>query len=711
MSPRGPFAAGLLYVTVILILLSGEGFFAGWRTALLASPVIPAILWTAWSARKCPGAKAGKVDQTLLILSVAALFYLLSSAINDPFFFLLNWADMEPRAWGPMIFLWAAGSLLLSGVAWKTPRLGRHVACALPFIIILGASIAFYRETGFAPLYRDDHPSFLYRISVFDESFPQLIYYNPFWNGGRVATYAVASGAIGPGLLYLPFLSVWPIEQIYSIGLLVLFLGILPTCACFAVRQTGASWTASCLAAALAAGTSWGFFRWLFEFGTLGACFAGGFLLPVACLLYRLLYMDSFSWRHAGALILCSCLFLMWPGNWFISLTLVPPLLLSLPGWNRRRLCWIASCGAVITLFIAPLVISMLLRVDVGAFAEKGSLPSPGQGQALIGGLIQLAASLREFHPAILWFGILSLPVLRLSPHLRFIAWLILPLLILTGWGEYVFDGLSLSRAAVPLAFVAVWPAAVICARIVSSENRACALITPVLLSLLLIGGYTTIRFYGNKSEARYNTMPDETRELAEWIQGNTDGKARILFAGLTSHAYGGGHVAALSYFTGREMMAADYYHFSPRLVEYFYPPKNFREQDEDVYRFIELYNVDTIIAYDVESVVNFYRKYPGRYEELTTIPGKHPKTVFRAIRPRRSFFEENRGHIMAGINGFDIRLDDGDADAVIRYHYSEELSVSRPAELFPHEVDGISFIGIRPNGLTNIQVRFTRIL
>ena len=142
--------------------------------------------------------------------------YLVSSATRDPFFFLLGWLDPDQRAWGSLACRWALCSAFFALIAWKSPRFVRLFAFALPFVMIAASAVAFARETGLSPLYRDDHPSFLFRIWIFSESFPQLIYYNPLWNGGKIATYVVASGATGPGLLFLPFLWIWPIEQIYS---------------------------------------------------------------------------------------------------------------------------------------------------------------------------------------------------------------------------------------------------------------------------------------------------------------------------------------------------------------------------------------------------------------------------------------------------------------------------------------------------------------
>jgi len=699
------------YACALILLVRVNGWVAHWPGILYAVILVPPAGWIWWRTRNNPDRENTHEERILLVMAGATALYLVSSATRDPFFFLLGWVEPDQRAWGSLACRWALCSAFFALIAWKSPRFIRLFAFALPLVVIATSAVAFARETGLSALYRDDHPSFLFRIWIFSESFPQLIYYNPLWNGGKIATYVVASGATGPGLLFLPFLWIWPIEQIYSTGLLVLFLGILPAVACLAVRQTGARWSAAFLAAAFAAGTCWGFFRWLFEFGTVGACFAGGFLLPVACLLYKLFYTESFSWKPAAALVICSCFFLSWPGYWLISLALIPPLLLSIRTWNRTRIRWLAGCGAVIAVCIAPLIASVLLRVDVGAFAEKGALSSPGEVQPILAGLTNLAACFRELHPAILWCGIFCLPVLRILRHQLFVASLILPLLIMAGWGDHLLGGLALSRASLPLAFVATWPAAILCDRILSMRDRAAVIVAPFLMALLLIGGYATTRFYANESQSAYRTMPDDVKDLVDWIRNNTGKDARILFAGMTQHAYGGGHVAALPYFTGREMMAADYYQFSPKLVEYFYPPSRFREKDEDVFRFFELYNVSHIIAYDEPSVIRFYRKYPEMYEETHTISGALPKTIFRVKRPHPSYFAENQGQITAGINRLDVRLATSDVDAVIRYNHSPELIVTPPAELFSHDVDGQSLIGIHPNGLTNLQIRFTGIL
>ena len=71
-------------------------------------------------------------------------------------------------------------------------------------------------------------------------------------------------------------------------------------------------------------------------------------------------------------------------------------------------------------------------------------------------------------------------------------------------------------------------------------------------------------------------------------IQENVPRQGRVLFAGPAVHAYGAGHVAPLPLFTDREMMACDFYHFSPKQVEYVYPPSAYRQTPESVFDFME---------------------------------------------------------------------------------------------------------------------------
>lgn len=699
--------APVLCAVVALAILHREGPFLIAEAVLCVLPAAALAGLATWRHVRREKLPAARENGALIVMGVGALCYLASSAVLDPFFFMLEWLPRDGRPWDAMLVRWILLCLASGAVLWKWPRAAFPMVLAILAFTVAGSVVGFVRETGLAALSNDDHPSFQFRMQALADSIPRVIYYNPFWNGGKVATYAAASGSVGPALFYLPFLSFLPMDRIYSAGLLVLFVGVVPVVAGGSVRVAGGSWTAACMAAILSLGTSWGFFRWLLKFGTVGACFAAVFLLPVACLLYRLLYGTEFRWRHGFVLVVCSCFFLAWPANGIFSVALLPALLLAIPRLNRRRVGWLLGCGAVIAVIIAPLAIGIVSRTDLAGFAGGGALEHPHGAAGLREGLNTLGSALREVHPLLLWFGVIAAPFAGCARFRRFLPPILIPLLLMAGWSRMLPGGAAFERAMVPAGFLAVWPAALGCAKLVSSGKRRHAPMAALVIGLLAAGAYVTTRFYANDSQASYRVRPPDVDQLVEWIREHTPTDARVLFGGMTSHAYGGGHVAVLPMLAQREMMAADYYQFSPRLVEYFYPPREFRKTDGDVYRFLHLYNVSHVVAYDEASVVRFYRKYPDLYEEAATIEGPLPKTIFRVREPAGSLFLKNGGAVNASINRIELALEDPLADAAIRYNYSPELSVSAPAEIFPFETQGRTFIGVHPHGEKRIVVRF----
>ena len=70
--------------------------------------------------------------------------------------------------------------------------------------------------------------------------------------------------------------------------------------------------------------------------------------------------------------------------------------------------------------------------------------------------------------------------------------------------------------------------------------------------------------------------------------------------------------------------------------------------------------------------------------------------------------FAENSGAVRPAINRLDVRIDDPDRDAVIRYHWSPHLVAAAPAVLEPAVMDEkTTFIRIRPHGQSEVAIRF----
>jgi len=294
------------------------------------------------------------------------------------------------------------------------------------------------------------------------------------------------------------------------------------------------------------------------------------------------------------------------------------------------------------------------------------------------------------------------------SPSKSIRAWSLSPLillLIIAGWGEGYFTGLPLYRMAMPLLFLAIPPAALWVEHLLQVRGTRAAFMRAALVAYLILGGTTVVKTYANKGSARYKIMSPGVQELVTWIEEETPPDGRILFAGKTVHKYSA-HVAALPLFTKREMMACDYYHFSPKEVEYDYPPRVFRKEGtEGVFAFMTLYNVTHVVTYR-SNYIRYFENDPEHYELAKHIESEHIY-VFRVKRASTPL-TKGKGSVAATFNRIDLQLDGVHDEVAIPYNWEEGLSVEAPAELFPYKAHPhVTLIGVRPNGKTNVTVRY----
>ena len=227
-----------------------------------------------------------------------------------------------------------------------------------------------------------------------------------------------------------------------------------------------------------------------------------------------------------------------------------------------------------------------------------------------------------------------------------------------------------------------------------------------LLLVLLAAAGLNAADLYENRGIEHYKVMPEEVRRFAAWIRRNVPEGARVLFAGPAVHGYGGGHVAWLPVMSGREMMACDYYHFSPKSVEYEYPPRGYRSFTNMV-RFLRAYNVSHITT---------FRKYwqrrleshPDTFELVYQFGRmRRPKKVYR-VKQDLSPFLQGAGRVRAALNELVVFPEDPQGDLVIKYNWVEGLHCDPPARISPYAVDErIRLIRVCPNGLREVRIWF----
>ena len=703
-----------LLVGLVLIGLTHPG------GRLLRVELLPALLWAipgiVWLRRQRLKSafydEQDKGDSALWIMLALLFVHLFSSAVSHPYFYFGGWLPSEQHNVMSMASGVSRFALLTTVfavlLAWRKPRLIWLLVLVLVVSQVFCIDGLIHRTHG-AALYRDDHPSFLYRLWVMARSLPRLFFYDPSWNGGCMSYCSVPSGLVPYGLLFWPFWRFVPLQVVYTPILCVVFILLLPGMAILSARVMRASWKSALCCGILALGSNWYYLLFLLKFGTVGSLFCTAFILPVAAALYRVLWLDKMEWWTAILLIVSSACLLAWPGAAFIAIPIGVGILASMARMTRRKWLFLSLCALAIAVLCLPLYEGLRRHSRMGSFVAvdtfSGSLLT-----ALSQGADQLRRTCHHVNPLVLFLGIGGVWLTGLRGGCTFFLPMLMVLMLLAGWGDEFKPVFQFARLSIPMALLACLPAGLVCGRFLEGRRgwkreAACA----ALLALLTLSGYATSRYY-RQGAGEFSTMSNVMQSVTEWIETHTDKHARILFAGSTTHGYGGGHVAFLPVLCDREMMACDYFHFSPKLVEYDYPPRQWRKRGEEaIWRFFELSNVGYILTIHSHWKQHL-RRFPTHYEEITTFrQNRNHITIFRVKRPS-SFFLKGRGKISTGPNAIFVKTSDTDEEMVIRYNWHDGLRAEPGVELFPVEVDeGVQFIGIRPRGVSEFKIQYGR--
>ncbi|MBI3986703.1 MAG: hypothetical protein HY343_07280, partial [Lentisphaerae bacterium] len=490
-----------------LVHTSGHWLRPAWMTPLLW--LLP-LFWLTWRCRPPPDAKGNVAGSRralpLLILSVGLFISLFSSAVEFRWFFFVRWLSPGAGFWDGDL----NRAVLLTALLVPFCVSGRLKASWLLFVVFLVVEglcwKSFMGFTGGQALYRDDHASMMFRLWEFTRTFPRIFNYVPFWNGGVSDHAILASGIGGPGLVFLPVLKAFPIEQVYGPMLAILFLLALPAIGVGSLRLLGANWTAAWCAGILLLGVSRLYFLWLLHYGTVGACFSAFFILPFSACVFRVLWLNRCSWR-LGVLLIGSCLLLIaWPQQILTAAVVAAGVLFNAGRWTRRKLGFLALCAlGVLVLYGQQIVVLLFQSGDVFQHVLKGSPDPAGSGAAgfsfsttfIREGGERLKYLLMEVNPLIVFLGLGGVWFLPYRSVRRWLAPLLLVLGLLAGWGSVWKPNLQLHRIAIPLAMLGVIPASLAAAKFLNTRSPALALLRAGLLALLLVTGWTVAQLMG----------------------------------------------------------------------------------------------------------------------------------------------------------------------------------------------------------------------
>ncbi len=662
--------------------------------AAWAAVSLPAALSLRREGRR-PGDFLAGGSSWMPLVPVAALLFLMSTNFRKAewYFFLDEHAAVRLLLLVP---LFVVGMELV-----ERRRLGRLV---YPLLLLAAqAYLAFnlWRSLGGAPPYRDDHPSFMYRLWIFPQVFPRAFFWNPLWNGGVLGQELVSTGAYSLGLLAYPLISLFGVERAYLPFLILLFVVAIPWLAYATVRSLRMGPLAGFTAAFLCLGTNRFFFVSLLSYGTTPALLCSFLVMVVWVLLYAAVNRGLLGFWRWLALVACLELMVFYPGTVFLLLPVGVALLLSVLRWSRRTVLFLAAAVLVLALVNEATIHRYLVRPQLAAFLahQERNLdiyvdPS----------MRTLTGTLAYLHPLLLAAGLLGLlwPARKEEA-----AWLLPPVglyLVMIWLGSWYKPHLQLHRMLLPLAFLLIIPAASVVQRTATGRGASAALWRGVLAATCCLTVLNVGAIFRNAGKETFWAMPSEDRWIVSWMRTHVPAEGRVFFAGPIMHEYGGGHVAWLQAATGRSMIAAHYYHFDPQVGDVNPLPKSFRGSLRKNWGYFKLMGVTHVITNNEEWKGILDRDPRMRFEREF---GPH-RIYSTGIEP--GFLFEGAGRVEPSINRIAVNLDRPEEEVVLRFLWQPGLAADPPVTLRPVLVArDLAFIGVRPGGATRFTIRYDR--
>lgn len=633
------------------------------------------------------------------------MVYLMVADVSSPWFY---YAGLPGRRW----WFWLAWGGLLSGLLiWKKGT-SRAMGIALS-VVALGylfrcVQVALRSLEG-GVLYKTDHPSFMFRLAEFAQSFPALGGYSPAWNAGTEQFTGVSSGIQGIGLLLLPWLKFFPVHTLYNGWVLLLFLGLVPILAAASARWVGGDRAAMATAALLSLGVSHQYFLWMWHFGTLGAVFSAVMVMPVLALSYRVVVRKQRDPFTFVGLWLSMFLMSMWMP---LALTVGAGLLVAYglmrKHWDGQGFRFLALCATVFLISWSP-----WLRIIL--FPARGVVSYVGQPSdetyamwhwGLKGGQ-GVFRMLADSNPLILLLGVAGIISPSVGPLKRWYIPSLLVLACFTGWVALWKPLSQFERLSLPMVFVLLVPASLYFARGLRDRGWGWVPVQVAGLALLLLSAEMAVRSYDNKGPAPAQTMEEVVPQMLSWIEDQVPEKGRLLFAGSAVHAYGGGKIAYLPLLAKREMMADDYFGFPQRTIEYNFPPRVYRKDSEKFRAYLEAYNVTHVIT-SHDKFRDYFASYPEDFIWQSTFSFREATlSGYRFVRHQPLMGEEVE--IQAKVNAFQIDFPAEIHEAVISYNWREGLRCLTPgAEIAPFQVDeNIRFIRVTRGDDTRVKLGY----
>lgn len=684
--------------------------------------VVPWLVRFSWFRGRASSEDPRALPRILRVggILLVGLFALTTFSHHAEFvFFRWSIPGLSPRALLQSRLVWFLGLTALGTLYFlRSPKQATidWTLFGLFLATELGASFVMLQNSGWGtlPVYSDDHPSFLFRVSEFWHSFPYRENYVPLWNAGVVNSVITSSGTAGYALLTAPLWALAAPHEVHVWALLLAQVWIAPWTFVWALRSIGVSRAGLWTGGLFALGANHVFFKWVLHFGTVGAGVAWAFLPSAFLFLYALTVQNRRRRSVWAGLVFAVFFAAQWPQTWLVLAGFAVLALASACLRFRKRTFWtLMACGAVLLVLLAPALFAMIGAKDLVGYTvapSRQAVPTSFWATSWTNFVRYSADWILETNPAISIFGIMALACLPLRRFRRWAAVAVLWIVFLYSVGPLLAPRMQLDRMVIPAAMLMAVPATILLSLLWRTRASSGAGLRGAVLALLILGGASTVRIYDGEGFAPYRHLPGWMVGFTDWVRENVPENGRLMFAGTTIHAYGRGHIAYLPVWTGREMISCDYYGFPPGLFEPRCPPGAWAKNKQGIHRFETAYGVSHVVTFRPD-YLKYYRSHPKWYREVwsTRSPERTDFALFEVLDFRGRFLE-GEGTATADFNRIHLSFPSGSVPerAVVAYHWQDRMTVSAPAEIEPFDAgNGTTFIAVHPNGAESVDIRY----
>jgi hypothetical protein len=208
-----------------------------------------------------------------------------------------------------------------------------------------------------------------------------------------------------------------------------------------------------------------------------------------------------------------------------------------------------------------------------------------------------------------------------------------------------------------------------------------------IVLGFVIAAVFATASIVQNRSDERFFFQGKLFNSLVEQINTHA-GSGRAFFSGFVLHEVGGSHIAPMTLFTDKPIMASDPIHRYWQRVEAI--PAEYRERGQDgIEEYLDLFNVTVVFAHERDRI-KYFRQHPERYQHVWKQRRFH--AFVRKSQNQSGYFYRGSGEIKSQ-NVDHIVVVPNTPEVIVKFRYVPILESSNCAVSEARVGEGVSLI------------------